>query len=164
MVQAPPEVADAYTQRMQQEDIVGRQLQNDLLRRQIDQQQAAFNLQQQEETQRWSIFSGVLGAQADLQRQQFETARIAEGRLTEAAKTAKTQCPVGMHLVNTPEEGLHCQPKGGGGFSFKTLFSGIGDIGRNFLQGAASAAGPIGASAAKYGATQAGIIPGRKRT
>lgn len=163
MVSAPEQIADAYTQRMQNEDVIGRQLQNDFLRRQIDQTQAAFDLQQREETERWGIFSGVLGAQADLQQAQFNTARIAEGRLSEAAKTAKMQCPVGMHLVNTPEEGLHCQQKGGGGFSFKTVFSGIGDIARNFLQGAASAAGPIGAGAAQYGAAQAGILPSAGR-
>lgn len=39
----------------------------------------------------------------------------------------KVECPPGMHLVVTPEGGAVCQPLGGGGFNFKTIFAGAGN-------------------------------------
>lgn len=49
--------------------------------------------------------------------------------LAKSAKSAKVACPPGEHLVVTPEQGVHCQPKGGAGLSFagigQTLFNGF---------------------------------------
>jgi hypothetical protein len=157
-VSAPNEAqASWYEQQLQAADIEAAKLQNEYLGQQMRQQASQFELQQEERRFETGIFQGIQRAYAEL-----ETTTL--GTLNQAAKKAKVQCPKGEHLVNTPEGGLHCQPKGGGGFSFKTLFTGVGEIARGFLGGVAQAAPGIGYGAAQYGAVEAGLLPGRNQS
>lgn len=153
--------------------------------RQEDERQANYEIQHQEQQSTLDAFLSVLpnqietqksreaanqaGYQADVARagyaeEAFNTARAGEEVVQRSiAGKSKVECPVGMHFVVNAEGGGQCQPLGGGGFSFKTLFSGIGNIAEGLLSGAASAAPGIGAGAAQVAARQAGLIPGIRR-
>jgi len=100
-------------------------------------------------------------SQARYASEYYRTAEAAQDVITRSVQGKKqVECPPGQHLVVTPKGGASCQAKGGGGFSFKTVFTGAGDVLRGIFQGAAAAAPGIGYGAAQYGAAQAGVLPG----
>jgi hypothetical protein len=97
----------------------------------------------------------VGAAQAAYAEEQYRTAQAAQEVVTRSVKgKKKVECPVGEHLVVLADGTPACQAKGGGGFNFSTIFSGIGQIATGLFQGAAAAAPGIG-----YGAANAYAAP-----
>jgi len=104
------------------------------------------------------------GYRLGYEQEAYRTAQAGQEVLGRSIKgKKKVECPKGQHLVVLADGSAACQEKGGGGFSFKTVFSGIGDIAEGLFGGAAAAAPGIGYAAAQYGAAQAGIVPGVQR-
>jgi hypothetical protein len=134
------------------------QLDLDAAKQRLANEQIQFDFSQREEERRAGILAPLEALQGALQGIQLNTDIEQAGRLQQAGRKAKVECPVGMHLVNTPEEGLHCQPKGGGGFK---PFKQIGDIFGGLLGGVAAAAPGIGYGAANAYAGRQGLFTPR---
>ena len=163
---APDTAGDAYAKQLNDLDI---QMGQEALR----EQKAMFELQQEQGKQQL----GLWGAQQSLlfegarreqeislgyEQEQFRTAQAAQEVVTRSVKgKKKVECPPGMHLVVGADGIPACQQKGGGGFSFSTIFSGIGNIAEGLFSGAAAAAPGIGYGAAQaaagYGLNRAGV-------
>ncbi len=134
------------------------QLDLDAMKQRMANEQIQFDFSQREEERRAGILGPLEALQGALEGVKLNTDIEQAGRLQQAGKNAKVQCPVGMHLVNTPEEGLHCQPLGGGGFK---PFKQIGDILGGLLGGVAAAAPVIGYGAANAYAGRQGVFKPR---
>ena len=97
----------------------------------------------------------VGASQAAYAAEQYRTYEAAQEVVTRSVKgKKKVECPVGQHLVVLADGTPTCQAKGGGGFNFSTIFTGIGQIATGLFQGAAAAAPGIG-----YGAANAYAAP-----
>jgi hypothetical protein len=163
---APDTSGDAYQQQLNDLDIQARQ-------EALNEQRAMFELQQEQGKQElglWGAQQNLLfeGARKEQQIQlgyeqaQYETAQAAQDVVTRSVKgKKKVECPPGMHLVVGADGTPSCQEKGGGGFSLKTIFGGLGNIAEGLFSGAAAAAPGIGYGAANaaagYGLGQAGL-------
>jgi hypothetical protein len=163
---APDSSGDAYQKQLNDLDIQARQ---EALR----EQQGMYELQQETGKQQlglWGAQQGLIyeGAkreqefQLGYEQEAFRTAQAAQEVVTRSVKGKKrVECPPGMHLTVGADGTPSCQQKGGGGFSFSTIFGGIGNIVEGLFSGAAAAAPGIGYGAANaaagYGMGQAGI-------
>jgi len=163
---APDTSGDRYQQQLNDLDVQARQ-------EALAEQKAMFGLQQEQAKQQ----IGLWGAQQTLllegaakeqqyqlgyEQEAYRTAQAAQEVVTRSVKgKSKVECPKGMHLVVGADGTPACQEKGGGGFSLKTVFEGIGNIAEGLFTGAAAAAPGIGYgaanAAASYGLSQAGI-------
>lgn len=167
-VQAPDSAGDEYARQLNQLELETAQEQARQQRAMFDLQQSGYQQQLQFGQAQQSLY--LEGARAEqgfrlgLEEKQYAGAGYAQDVVNRSIQgKKKVECPKGQHLVVLADGSAACQEKGGGGFSFKTVFSGIGDIAEGLFGGAAAAAPGIGYAAAQYGATQAGLIPGARQ-